>query len=90
MAGAPNDVGYKNNTHLSGISIYYFPKDVAVCLKWTRFDRRHIFLFYILPLVVSIVFQKQVYISVNIIKSYMCTALEEMNIEAFLAVMNTS
>ena len=92
MAGAPNDVGYKNNTHSSGISIYYFPKDVAVCLKWTRFDRRHRgdFLFYILPLVVSIVFQKQVYISVNIIKSYMCTALEEMNIEAFLAVMNTS
>ena len=39
MAGAPNDVGYKNNTHLSGISIYYFPKDIAVWLKWI--DRRH-------------------------------------------------
>ena len=37
----PNDVSYKNNTHKPGISIYYFPKDVAVWLKWTRFDLRH-------------------------------------------------
>ena len=41
VAGAPNDVSYKNNTHESDISIYYFPNDVAVWLKWTRFDRRH-------------------------------------------------
>ena len=48
MAGAPNDVSYKNNTHLSGISIYYFPKDVAVCLRWTRFDGWHWGDFFIL------------------------------------------
>ena len=36
------------NTHLSGISIYYFPKDVAVCLRWTRFDGWHWGDFFIL------------------------------------------
>ena len=39
-AGAPNDVSYNNNTHTVGISIQYFPKDVAVRPKWTRFDLR--------------------------------------------------
>ena len=34
-------VSYKNNTHTLGISIHYFPKDVAVWPTWTRFDRRH-------------------------------------------------
>ena len=29
VAGAPNDVCYKSNTHIPGISIHYFPKDVA-------------------------------------------------------------
>ena len=29
MAGTPNDVSYKNNTHIPGISILYFPKDVV-------------------------------------------------------------
>ena len=29
MAGAPNDVCYKSNTRIPGISIHYFPKDVA-------------------------------------------------------------
>ena len=41
MAKAPNDVSLKNNTYKLGISIHYFPKDVAVWPKWTRFDRRH-------------------------------------------------
>ena len=43
MARAPNDVSYKNNTHIPGIFIHYFPKDVAVWPKWTRstIDRRH-------------------------------------------------
>ena len=41
VAGAPNDVSYKNNTHIPSISIHYFPKDVAVWPKWTRFDRCH-------------------------------------------------
>ena len=41
MAGAPTDISHKNNTHKPGISIHYFPKDVAVWPKWTRFDRRH-------------------------------------------------
>ena len=41
MAGAPNDVSYKNNTHITDIPIHYFPKDVAVWPKWTRLDRRH-------------------------------------------------
>ena len=48
MAGVPN-VCYKNNTHILGISIHFFPKDVAVglnglnglnglwrCLLWTH------------------------------------------------------
>ena len=30
VAGATNDVSYKNNTHVPGISILYFQKDVAV------------------------------------------------------------
>ena len=30
MAGALNDVNYKNDTHTPNISIQYFPKDVAV------------------------------------------------------------
>lgn len=34
VAGAPNDVNYRNNTHTQGISTQYFPKDVAV---WSKF-----------------------------------------------------
>ena len=30
VAGALNDVSYKNDTHTTNISIQYFPKDVAV------------------------------------------------------------
>ena len=30
MTGAPNDVSYKNNTHIPGIHIRYFTKDVAI------------------------------------------------------------
>ena len=41
VAGAPNDVSYKNNIHMPGISIHYVPKDVAVWPKWTHFNRRH-------------------------------------------------
>ena len=41
VAGALNDVSYKNDKHIPGISIQYFPKDVALWPKWTRFDRRH-------------------------------------------------
>ena len=40
-AGTPNDVSYKGNAHITGIAIHYFPKDLAVWTKWTRFDRRH-------------------------------------------------
>ena len=43
VAGAPNDVSFENNTHITGISIHSFPKDVTVSLwpHWTRFIRRH-------------------------------------------------
>ena len=41
VAGASNYVRYKNKTHISGIFIYCFPKNVAVWPKWTRFDHRH-------------------------------------------------
>ena len=41
VAGASNDVSYKNNTHIPGISIHYLPKNVTVWQKWTRLDRRH-------------------------------------------------
>ena len=40
VAGAPNDASCKNNTHIPGISLHHFPKNVAVWPKWTRFDRR--------------------------------------------------
>ena len=30
----------KNNVHIQAISIHYFPKDVAVWPKRTRFDLR--------------------------------------------------
>ena len=30
VAGAPNDVSFKNSTHTLGVSIHSFPKDVAV------------------------------------------------------------
>ena len=41
MSGAPNDVSFKDTTRIPGISIYSFPKDVAVWPKWMRFDRQH-------------------------------------------------
>ena len=42
MVEAPNDVRYKNNINIPGlISIHYFPKEVAVWPKWSRFDLRH-------------------------------------------------
>ena len=41
MAGAPNDVSFKNDTHTLGTSIHYFLKDVPVWPKWTRVDRCH-------------------------------------------------
>ena len=41
MAGASNDVSHKNNTHTLGFSIHYFPKDIAVQPKWTRFDGQY-------------------------------------------------
>ena len=40
-AGALSDVSFKNDALTKGISIHFFPKDVAVWPKWTRFDRRH-------------------------------------------------
>ena len=40
VAKVPNDASYKNNTHILGISINYFPKEVAVWPKRTQFDRR--------------------------------------------------
>ena len=30
MAGAPNDVSYKNNTHIPYISIHSFSKDISL------------------------------------------------------------
>ena len=41
VAGAPNDVSYKKNTHIPSIFIYYFLMDVAVWPIWMRFDRCH-------------------------------------------------
>ena len=39
VAGAPNDVSNKNNTHIPSIRTHSFPKDVAVWPKWMHFDR---------------------------------------------------
>ena len=36
VAKVPNDASFKNNTHIPGISIHYFPKDVAVWPKCRR------------------------------------------------------
>ena len=33
VAGEPNDIKYENDRHTTGISIHYFPKDVAVWPK---------------------------------------------------------
>ena len=41
LTGTPNDISYKNNTHIPGISVPYVPKDVVVRPKWTSLDRRH-------------------------------------------------
>ena len=41
VAGAPNDISYKSNTLIPGISIHHFLKDVAVWPVLTRFDRPH-------------------------------------------------
>ena len=39
MVGEPNDVSYKNNKHIAGISIHYFPKDVAVSSQFFMSQR---------------------------------------------------
>ena len=39
VAGVPNDVSNKNNTHIPSIRTHSFPKDVAVWPKWMHFDR---------------------------------------------------
>ena len=39
MAGEPNDVSYKNNKHIAGISIHYFPKDIAVSSQFFMSQR---------------------------------------------------
>ena len=41
VAGAPNDVSCKNNTHTPGVSMHNFPRDDVLRQKWTRFVRRH-------------------------------------------------
>ena len=33
MVGEPNDVSFKDDTPIPGISIHYFPKDVALWPK---------------------------------------------------------
>ena len=40
VAGEPNDVSYKNNTHIPGSSIHYFSKNVAVWPKFALQCRR--------------------------------------------------
>ena len=63
VTGAPNGVSYKNNTHTLGTSIHYFPKDVPVWPKWTRFDRCHreILLFKIVGLLLRLGFEDACY-----------------------------
>ena len=39
MVGEPNDVSYKNNKHIAGISIHFFPKDVAVSSQFFMSQR---------------------------------------------------
>ena len=41
VARVPNNITYKNNTHILGIFIYFFLKYAAVWPKCTRLDRRH-------------------------------------------------
>ena len=41
VARVPNNITYKNNTHILGISIYFFLKYAAVWPKCTRLNRRH-------------------------------------------------
>ena len=43
MAGAPNDVGFKNNSYIPGISISSFLKDVGVSCNVVSFTLRTVF-----------------------------------------------
>ena len=74
VARAPNDVSYKNNTHIPGIFIHYFPKDVAVWPKWTRstIDRRHrgdFLLFNIVCLMLRTGLKDPCYEHISLVKS---------------------
>ena len=70
-AGAPNDVSYKGNAHITGIAIHYFPKDFAVWKKWTRFDRRHRgdLLFNVVGLMLRSGFEDACYERIPLVKS---------------------
>ena len=59
MAGAPNDVRTKNNTHKPGIYTHYFPNDVAVWPKWTLsiVDIEEILLFNVVGLILRTGFE---------------------------------
>ena len=69
MAEAPNDVSYKNNTHITGIPIHYFPKDVAVWLKWTRLDIEEILLFNVVGLMLCTGFEDACYKHIPLVNS---------------------
>ena len=61
MARAPNDVSYNNNTFIPGVSIHFFPKDVAVWSKWTRFDIEEILLINVVGVMLRAGFENGCY-----------------------------
>ena len=72
MAKAPNDVSLKNNTYKLGISIHYFPKDVAVWPKSGRVsivDIEEILLFDAVGVVLPTDFDDACYEHIPLVKS---------------------
>ena len=74
MAGAPNYVCYKSNTHIPGISIHYFPKDVAAvgCGKMDAFrfvDFEESLLFNVVSLMPRTAFEDACNEHITLVKS---------------------
>ena len=89
VAGEPNDVSYKNNTHIPGSSIHYFSKNVAVWPKWTRCDRRA---FALQCRRLHTGFEGTCYEHILLVKSgenYQCIQLKRMLIRGSVPTPNT-
>ena len=69
--GAPNNVSYKNDTHMPPVSIHYFTKDVAVWLyeRVSIVDIEEILLFNVVGLMLCTGFKDACYEYIPLVKS---------------------